>query len=159
MAQVSPQFKFDAKYRSAIAPLSYCENCRKQTSFLPIYTALQVARVSRSTLYYWMGQLVDSCGRDITTGNYLAVEHRNPFTMNPNNQSVVNINTSIVNGRWVDWMTYLYTQSPGVPSGWFLKVNQTIHVVNQSTGRDDPVATYCQYYDPYNVYHYSGACT
>jgi len=55
MAQVSPQFKFDAKYRSAIAPLSYCENCRKQTSFLPIYTALQVARVSRSTVYYWMG--------------------------------------------------------------------------------------------------------
>jgi hypothetical protein len=104
-------------------------------------------------------QLVDSCGRDITTGNYLAAEHRNPFSMNPNNQSVVNINTSIVNGRWVDWMTYLYTQSPGVPSSWFLKVNQTIHVVNQGTGRDDPVASYCQYYDPHNVYHYIGACT
>ena len=89
-------------------------------------------------------QLVDSCGHDITTDNYLAVEHRSPFSMNPNNQSVQNSTTTITNGRWVDWMTYLYTQSPGVPSGWFLKVNQVIHIVNQLTGRDDAVATYCQ---------------
>jgi hypothetical protein len=103
-------------------------------------------------------QLVDSCGRDITSGNYRANEVRRVFRMNPN-QTVVDIPTPIINGRWVDWMTYLYTQSPGVPSGYFLKVNQTIHVINQVTGRDDPVATYCQYYDPYNVYHYSGACS
>jgi len=52
--------------------------------------------------------------------------------MNPN-QSVLDNPTPIINGRWVDWMTYLYPQSPGVPSGTFLKVNQTIHVINQAT--------------------------
>jgi hypothetical protein len=39
---------------STIATYSFCEDCQKQTCFLPIYTARQVARVSRSTVYYWM---------------------------------------------------------------------------------------------------------
>jgi hypothetical protein len=103
-------------------------------------------------------QLVDSCGKDITAGNYEAVEHRTPFQMNPSGQQVLNNSTALLNGRWVDWMTYLWPASPGVPTGWLLKVNQTMHIVNQTTGRDDVVAAYCQYYDPYNVYHYSGSC-
>lgn len=31
-----------------------CKHCRKETKFLPIHTATQVAGVSRSTIYYWM---------------------------------------------------------------------------------------------------------
>jgi len=32
----------------------FCENCRKETKFLPIHTSLQAAGISRSTVYYWM---------------------------------------------------------------------------------------------------------
>jgi len=31
-----------------------CEHCRKETTFLPIHTAIRIAGVSRSTVYYWM---------------------------------------------------------------------------------------------------------
>lgn len=32
----------------------YCERCKKQTHFVPIYRARSVTGVSRSTIYYWM---------------------------------------------------------------------------------------------------------
>ena len=32
----------------------FCEQCSKQTEFLPVFQALKVAGVSRSTIYYWM---------------------------------------------------------------------------------------------------------
>jgi predicted site-specific integrase-resolvase len=32
----------------------FCEHCKKKTSFVPIYRALQLAGVSRGTVYYWM---------------------------------------------------------------------------------------------------------
>ncbi len=34
--------------------LFFCENCNKETRFLPIQKALQVAGVCRSTIYYWI---------------------------------------------------------------------------------------------------------
>jgi hypothetical protein len=34
----------------------FCENCRKETAFLPIYLTTKVAGVSRSTVYYWMSR-------------------------------------------------------------------------------------------------------
>jgi|SRR5712671_510939 len=38
----------------AIMASFLCEHCRKETKFLPIHTAIQVAGVSRSAVYYWM---------------------------------------------------------------------------------------------------------
>jgi len=32
----------------------FCETCKKQTAFLPVYRAQYVAGVSRSTIHYWM---------------------------------------------------------------------------------------------------------
>ena len=32
----------------------FCETCRKETNFLPIYMIQKVAGVSRSTIYYWL---------------------------------------------------------------------------------------------------------
>src|SRR6266700_3933193 len=34
--------------------LFFCEHCRRDTKFLPIRITIQVAEVSRSTVYYWM---------------------------------------------------------------------------------------------------------
>ena len=32
----------------------FCEGCQKESNFLPIYTVIKVAGVSRSTIYYWL---------------------------------------------------------------------------------------------------------
>jgi len=32
----------------------FCENCQKESNFLPIYMAIKIAGVSRSTIYYWL---------------------------------------------------------------------------------------------------------
>lgn len=32
----------------------FCENCRKESNFLPICAATKLVGVSRSTMYYWM---------------------------------------------------------------------------------------------------------
>jgi len=32
----------------------FCEHCKKDTKFLPIRNTIQIAGISRSTLYYWM---------------------------------------------------------------------------------------------------------
>jgi hypothetical protein len=32
----------------------FCEQCSKQTEFLPVFKAVKTAGVSRSTIYYWM---------------------------------------------------------------------------------------------------------
>lgn len=32
----------------------FCEGCQKESNFLPIYTVMKVAGVSRSTIYYWL---------------------------------------------------------------------------------------------------------
>ncbi len=44
----------NVKGRSAITAVFYCEECQKETSFLPIHGVLQVIGISRSTVYYWM---------------------------------------------------------------------------------------------------------
>ena len=33
----------------------FCENCQKESNFLPIHLVTKIACVSRSTIYYWMG--------------------------------------------------------------------------------------------------------
>ena len=32
----------------------FCEGCQKESNFLPIYAAIKVTGVSRSTIYYWL---------------------------------------------------------------------------------------------------------
>jgi hypothetical protein len=32
----------------------FCEHCKKDTKFLPIRNTIQIAGISRSTVYYWM---------------------------------------------------------------------------------------------------------
>jgi hypothetical protein len=32
----------------------FCEQCKKETHFIPIHRAIQIAGVSRSTVYYWI---------------------------------------------------------------------------------------------------------
>lgn len=32
----------------------FCERCRRESKFLPIYAVMKVAGVSRSTIYYWL---------------------------------------------------------------------------------------------------------
>lgn len=32
----------------------FCEQCSKETEFLPVFKAVKTAGVSRSTIYYWM---------------------------------------------------------------------------------------------------------
>jgi hypothetical protein len=32
----------------------FCEHCKRDTKFLPIRNTIQIAGVSRSTVYYWM---------------------------------------------------------------------------------------------------------
>ena len=32
----------------------FCERCQNQSNFLPIYAAMKIAGVSRSTIYYWL---------------------------------------------------------------------------------------------------------
>lgn len=32
----------------------FCEFCKCETDFIPIYKAVNLASVSRSTIYYWM---------------------------------------------------------------------------------------------------------
>lgn len=32
----------------------FCEGCQRESNFLPIYAAIKVAGVSRSTIYYWL---------------------------------------------------------------------------------------------------------
>lgn len=33
---------------------NFCDNCKRETEFIPIYRAVSIASVSRSTIYYWM---------------------------------------------------------------------------------------------------------
>ena len=104
-------------------------------------------------------QLVDSCGHDITTGgnNYQATEHRTAFRMSPSGQSVANINGPVSpNGTFTDFMYYVGHNG----TGDFLKVNQVIHVVDQRTGHDYTVASYCQDYEtsPLALNHTAGTC-
>jgi hypothetical protein len=105
-------------------------------------------------------QLVDSCGHDITNGNYVFTEFRTAFSMNPSGQAVNNINTpNIFNGQFTDFLSYAWTFTPP-PSNWTLNVNQSIHAVDQNTGSDYPIATYCQQYQssPEGVGHHTGSC-
>jgi hypothetical protein len=37
-----------------IATKCFCARCKKDVNFLPISTAIRLAAISRSTLYYWM---------------------------------------------------------------------------------------------------------
>ncbi len=32
----------------------HCAHCGRETEFLPIYRAIRIVDVSRSTIYYWM---------------------------------------------------------------------------------------------------------
>lgn len=32
----------------------YCDFCNRETEFIPIYQAVRLTGVSRSTIYYWM---------------------------------------------------------------------------------------------------------
>jgi predicted DNA-binding transcriptional regulator AlpA len=32
----------------------FCQQCSKETEFLPVFKAVKTAGVSRSTIYYWM---------------------------------------------------------------------------------------------------------
>jgi len=40
--------------RSLLSAASICEYCHKDTTFLPLHSAIALAGVSRSTMYYWM---------------------------------------------------------------------------------------------------------
>jgi predicted DNA-binding transcriptional regulator AlpA len=39
---------------SLLTVLHFCENCRKETRFVPVHYALALTGKSRATLYYWM---------------------------------------------------------------------------------------------------------
>src|SRR5712691_5991867 len=55
MAHANPVVRvINDKGRSAITAVFYCEECQKETSFLPIHGVLQVIGISRSTVYSWM---------------------------------------------------------------------------------------------------------
>lgn len=34
--------------------LFFCDHCKRETHFLPIYRALRITGVCRSTMYYWI---------------------------------------------------------------------------------------------------------
>jgi predicted DNA-binding transcriptional regulator AlpA len=40
--------------RSVLSAASFCDHCQKETHFLTLHSALALAGVSRSTMYYWM---------------------------------------------------------------------------------------------------------
>ena len=40
--------------RSLLSAARFCDYCHKETKFLPLHSAIALARVSRSTMYYWM---------------------------------------------------------------------------------------------------------
>jgi predicted DNA-binding transcriptional regulator AlpA len=40
--------------RSLLSAAHFCDHCRKETQFLPLHSAIVLAGVSRSTMYYWM---------------------------------------------------------------------------------------------------------
>jgi len=40
--------------RSLLFSRFFCEHCRKETKFLSLHSAVAIAGVSRSTVYYWM---------------------------------------------------------------------------------------------------------
>ena len=39
---------------SLVSAAFFCEHCHKETKFLPLHSAIALAGVSRSTIYYWM---------------------------------------------------------------------------------------------------------
>jgi hypothetical protein len=105
-------------------------------------------------------QLVDSCGRDITGGNYKFTENRTPYSMNPTGQAVNNENSSnIYNGQFTDFLSYAWTYTP-TPSNWTLNVNQSITAIDQNTGKAYPIATFCQKYQstPLGIATHAGSC-
>ena len=40
--------------RSLLFDAYFCDHCQKETKFLPLHSAIALAAVSRSTMYYWM---------------------------------------------------------------------------------------------------------
>jgi predicted DNA-binding transcriptional regulator AlpA len=40
--------------RSLLTVIHFCEQCQKDTRFIPVYYALSLTGKSRATLYYWM---------------------------------------------------------------------------------------------------------
>lgn len=40
--------------RSLLSASFFCDHCHKETKFLPLHSAIALAGVSRSTMYYWM---------------------------------------------------------------------------------------------------------
>ena len=69
----------------------FCERCKKDTEFLPTRNTVQIAGVSRSTVYYWMehyGYSVNStwslCSGELNYGiwTYNGVTKSNTITVN-----------------------------------------------------------------------------
>jgi hypothetical protein len=60
-------------------------------------------------------QLVDSCGNDVTGGNYLASEYRTPYAMNPAGQQVQSNSAPLTQGGFDDFMDYVTDVPPGPP--------------------------------------------
>jgi predicted DNA-binding transcriptional regulator AlpA len=40
--------------RSLLSATHFCDHCQQETQFLPLHSAIVLAGVSRSTMYYWM---------------------------------------------------------------------------------------------------------
>jgi len=51
----------------------FCQNCQKESNFLPIYLATKVEGVSRSTIYYWLERGWVHC-RELPSGRRVICE-------------------------------------------------------------------------------------
>jgi hypothetical protein len=94
-------------------------------------------------------QMVDSCGRYITTSNYLINEGLTitQQSAQPGNQSFTPaMNVPVVNGTFGDFLEYAVTTPPGVPSTWYADVYQLIMATDTNTGHVYNLKKSCIYY-------------
>lgn len=94
-------------------------------------------------------QMVDSCGNDIQTSNWLANEALTVVAQStqPGNQSFTPaMNIQMPTGLLNDWLVYAVDQAPGVPASWFADLFQLITVTDTNNGKVYNVRKNCVYY-------------